>query len=78
MATKNTESSKEPTSAPPAAKGPKEMTLTLADWCSQRSHSLGRGIEVLSGFQFVERNTLELLPAAEWESRFQTFLRAPV
>jgi hypothetical protein len=78
MASKNTESTKETTSAKTSANIDDEPKMTLANWCSQRSHGLGRSIEVLSGFQFVERNTLELLPASKWESKFQAFLKTPV
>lgn len=76
MASK-TDTTKATEAAKATAKVQKEPTFTLAEWCAQRSHRLGRGIEVLSGFQFVEKKTLEKLPDAEWESKFQAFLKMP-
>lgn len=67
-------SSPEPVTEPVA----EPVLLTLQQWCEIKSMTMGRSVEILSGFFRKMRNQgVDNLTSADWEAKFQQYKTAP-
>lgn len=55
-----------------------ELIMPLQQWCEVKSQTLGRSMEILSGF-FRRMRALDVdnLSATAWEAKFQQYRTAP-
>ena len=69
---------KEPsiTNSPEPVATPEPMPLQ--QWCEIKSQTMGRRVEILSGFfRKMRAQNIDNLPPAEWETKFSQYKTAP-